>query len=195
MAVAERKEMGQVRQNQPAMDKPVVSGVVSSRNPVEEGQLLKIKAAEPPGSFEQDYFQLEVVPEATLVLVLRQSYQNGLISALVPAEPQVYPGTEVRFVPRQPEPGVIQGPVVHAVLAGEAGCALQIANFGQIPPHFAGRRFEIEIHRIQGPVRLPVVKQSFQYGFSGSELLTVILGNDQTPENFPAGSWARFYSV
>jgi len=153
---------------------------------VDEGQLLKVKAGELP----EGYYQLEVDPGADLLPVLRPSYADGVISALVPPDACVHPGSEIRFVARQPVPGVIQGPVVHAILAGEAGCALQIANFGEVPQDFEQGRFEVEINRLNGSVRLPVLKQNFQYSFSGSELLTLVLGHGPTPEEFPAGSWA-----
>jgi len=173
------------------MDSPIAGGIVSSRSLVEEGQLLKIKGSEPP----EDYYQLEVFPGSPLMLVARHGYQNEIISALVPAHPEIHPGMEVRFVARQPESGTIQGPVVHAFLAGDVGCALQIANFGPVPADFGNGRFEVEIQRLSGSIRLPVVKQSFQYSFSGSELLTAILGHGLIPEDFAAGSWARFHSI
>lgn len=153
-----------------------------------EGQLLKVKAPGVPSTFDREYYQLEGD-----LLVLRQSYQDGLISALVPARPAIYPGTEVSFLPREPAAGVIQGPVQHAIPVGE-GCALQIANFGDIPPLFGERQLEVEIQRLQGSIRLPVVEQSFQYSFSGTELLNVVLAGF-SPDQFPAGSWVRFHSV
>ncbi len=173
------------------MDSQVVVGFVVGRSIVEEGQLLKIKSDQPP---DGDY-QLEAAPGSPLLLVSRHSWQNEIISALVPARPEIHPGTEVHLVPRHPEPGTIQGLVVHAFLAGEAGCALQIANLGPPPSDFERGKFEVEIQRLKGLIRLPVIKQSFQYSFSGSELLTAVLGPDSTPDDFPAGSWARFHSV
>lgn len=173
------------------MDSQIVNAIVSSRTQVEEGQLLKLKGPQLAG----DYYQLDANPGAPLMLVLQHSFQNDMLTALVPVQPEVHPGTQVQFRPRQPEPGVIQGPVVHAILTGENGCALQIANFGEIPPHFASRRFDIEVERLQSSVRLPVLKQSFQYSFSGNELLTVVLGHGPIADDFPVGSWARFHSV
>lgn len=171
------------------MDSQIVVGIVSARVLVDEGQLIKVKGRQ----LAEGYYQLEVAQR--LLPVVRPGYADGLISAILPCEPTIHPGTEVRFIPRQPEPGVIQGPVVHAFLAGEAGCALQIANFGEVPQDFGEGRFELEVQRLNGSLRLPVLKQSFQYSFSGSELLTVVLGSARLPEEFPAGSWAVLVSV
>ena len=169
------------------------SGIVSSSSPVDEGQLLKIKSGEAPVDFERGYYQLRIAGASQLLLVARQSYREGSVAALIPPEPSIPPGVQVELLARQRVAGLIQGPIDHAFLAGDQGCAIQIANFCDLPGDFAENRYEIEVERLQGALRAPVVKQSLQHTFSDSELLTVVLGANYRPEQFPPGSWVVFF--